>query len=215
MFNWYAWSKICYGYLADYRHGYGNLDNCRWFSRGWTLQELIAPAEIRFYDSRWVPFGTRDDNSDKIACITGIDRDILWRVFDDGDLDLELVLNEISIAVRMSWASKRETTRSEDIAYCLLGIFGVNLPLLYGEGVRAFLRLQEEIIKHSNDLSILGWRRRAPDKYCGVLAQHLRFFESSNKLRQVKNLGFYFDSDITSISKGLKLELALGWHAGD
>lgn len=62
----------------------------------------------------------------------------------------------------MSWAAKRETTRPEDIAYCLLGIFGINMPLLYGEGTRAFLRLQEEIIRYYDDQSLFAWRHRSP-----------------------------------------------------
>jgi len=57
----------------------------------------------------------------------------------------------------MYWASKRETTRKEDEAYCLLGLFGVNMPLLYGEGSKAFFRLQQEIIKTADDQSILAW----------------------------------------------------------
>ena len=63
----------------------------------------------------------------------------------------------------MSWASRRETTREEDIAYCLFGIFSVNLPLLYGEGPRAFIRLQEEIVKNSTDLTIFAWQEPKPE----------------------------------------------------
>src|SRR3984957_19837426 len=70
----------------------------------------------------------------------------------------------------MAWASRRKTTRKEDIAYCLLGIFGINMPLLYGEGERAFIRLQEEILKESHDQSILAWGYRSPlNGQCGGL----------------------------------------------
>lgn len=85
-----------------------------------------------------------------------------------------------SIAQRMRWASRRKTSRPEDVAYCLLGIFSVNMPMLYGEGERAFRRLQEEIIKASDDHSIFAWR--LPDSetrdsvMCGLLAEHPRCF---------------------------------------
>ena len=61
------------------------------------------------------------------------------------------------VAVRMSWASKRETSRVEDVAYSLLGLFNVNMPLLYGEGRKAFYRLQLEIVKNSDNESIFAW----------------------------------------------------------
>src|SRR5271155_1379265 len=67
------------------------------------------------------------------------------------------VLADCSVAMRMSWAAHRQTTRVEDMAYCLLGIFDVNMPLIYGEGLKAFRRLQEEIVKRNNDLTIFAW----------------------------------------------------------
>ena len=96
-------------------------------------------------------------------------------------------LFQTSIAQRMGWAAGRETTRIEDEAYCLLGVFGINMPLIYGEGSRAFLRLQEEIIKRSNDLSILAWsrpvfrewRRPVPFQRLPVLAASPAYFKSS------------------------------------
>jgi hypothetical protein len=120
----------------------------RWFTRGWTLQELIAPFNVEFYSRDWRLLGTKLDNRPKttpersfptlISTITGVDLAIL-----EGKLDLE----DLSIANRMRWAARRQTTRIEDKAYSLMGIFGVNMPLLYGEGNRAFIRLQEEILK--------------------------------------------------------------------
>jgi hypothetical protein len=86
-----------------------------------------------------------------------------------------------SIAQRMSWASRRETTRSEDIAYCLMGIFDVNMPLLYGEGTKAFVRLQEEILKRSYDYSLFAWTTPKPDCiYEGFLAASPSYFQHSN-----------------------------------
>jgi hypothetical protein len=169
MFQWYKNAVVCYAYLSDLsprqdavmkdlgvddsREDYSlasknELQGCKWFTRGWTLQELIAPKIVRFYDETWAFRGTKDDLAKPIELITDIDNAVLRSC---------QTLADISIAKRMTWASKRKTTRVEDVAYCLLGIFDVNMPLLYGEGNKAFTRLQEEIIKNNNDLSIFGW----------------------------------------------------------
>lgn len=153
MYKWYQNAVICYAYLADLNgNDRDNLGKCKWFFRGWTLQELIAPRKVMFYGKRWSEIGTKEEMRTEISKITCIDEDILvW----SGDLPPQL--QHFSIATRMSWASHRSTTRVEDIAYCLLGIFDVNMPLLYGEGQKAFTRLQEEIIKGSDDHSLFAW----------------------------------------------------------
>ncbi|KAK4444725.1 HET-domain-containing protein [Podospora aff. communis PSN243] len=153
MFLWYQRARVCYVFLSDLATSsddltYG-LQNCRWFTRGWTLQELIAPRHVKFYNRWWQFCGSKENLVDKLATITHISRDVLTH---------QVGLSSVPVAARMSWASSRETTRIEDIAYCLLGIFGVNLPLLYGEEHRAFRRLQEEIIRTTPDLSILAWK---------------------------------------------------------
>ncbi|KAK4168308.1 heterokaryon incompatibility protein-domain-containing protein [Cladorrhinum sp. PSN259] len=151
MFRWYREATTCYVFLSDLSVD-GNLNetlsHCRWFTRGWTLQELIAPPEILFYDRGWVMRGTGQDLQTQIADRTGIPPGVL-----SGDVQLE----EISVCERMSWAAHRRTTRPEDAAYCLLGIFGVNMPMIYGEGQNAFRRLQEQIMQRSNDLTVLAW----------------------------------------------------------
>ena len=101
-----------------------------WFDRGWTLQELLAPREVNFYDKHWHFIGTKSSLSDTISTRTNIAAEVLRGT--KGLLDY-------SIAQRMSWASRRVTTRDEDIAYCLLGIFDVSMPLIYGEGEKAFI----------------------------------------------------------------------------
>lgn len=158
MFEWYVRSYTCYVYLADVEdtsYPLREFTASRWFMRGWTLQELIAPRMIEFYDANWDEIGTKSSLRRVIADITQI---------DEGVLTQTTKLLEIPASVKMSWSSKRRTTRPEDEAYSLLGIFGVNMPLLYGEGTNAFVRLQEEILKvtedHSlfahNDLSLLA-----------------------------------------------------------
>ncbi|KZL69846.1 HET domain-containing protein [Colletotrichum tofieldiae] len=154
MFNWYRGADICYVYMADVPPHAIKEDYCdpdshfrksRWFTRGWTLQELIAPIEMKFYALDWTTLGVKRDLVQALHEATGIDNLCL-----SGDLNP----SDFSSAEVMSWAAYRVTTRLEDQAYCLLGLFGVNMPLLYGEGRKAFLRLQEEIIKTSDDQSI-------------------------------------------------------------
>ncbi|KAK5952911.1 maturation of 5S rRNA [Knufia fluminis] len=120
----------------------------KWFTRGWTLQELLAPSEVFFFDHKWNCLGNSRGLVNHVERATGISADVLLK---------HNLLEDCSIAERMSWAASRVTTRTEDIAYCLLGIFGVNMPLLYGEGEKAYLRLQEAIIQTSDDESIFAW----------------------------------------------------------
>ncbi|KAH7418533.1 heterokaryon incompatibility protein-domain-containing protein, partial [Cadophora sp. MPI-SDFR-AT-0126] len=151
MFRWYNQSEICYAYLVDVKGGANTKEfgQSRWFTRGWTLQELLAPRRVQFYNTSWDFIGDSGRLSTIIASVAGIRSSYLQNSFQ--------VIRQASIAERMSWACKRETTRIEDIAYCLMGIFEVNMPMLYGEGDRAFVRLQEEIIKDSSDQTIFVW----------------------------------------------------------
>ncbi|KAK9415105.1 putative Vegetative incompatibility protein HET-E-1 [Seiridium unicorne] len=154
MFKWYSEAKICYAYLRDVdsdediSSSQSTFRKSCWFSRGWTLQELIAPKVLRFYDATWKYLGTKRELASILESITSISRPFLLGMTN---------LCEASVAQRMSWAAKRKTTRKEDIAYCLLGIFDITMPMVYGEGDRAFLRLQEEILRHIQDDSILAW----------------------------------------------------------
>lgn len=153
MWNWYYNSAICYAYLAD-------VDNCeasgmlpnsqdfahsQWFLRSWCLQELLAPKTVLFYDRDWILICEKVTASVRVSEITGIDR----KVIAD-----RRVINAHSINTKMTWAANRKATRIEDQAYSLLGLFRVNMSLLYGEGSNAFLRLQKEILAQSDDESI-------------------------------------------------------------
>lgn len=156
MFRWYGKAAVCYAYLSDVKDA-TQLAESRWFTRGWTLQELVAPRTVWFFNSSWRYFGSKRDLRREIQEITSIDETVLTGlVFVDGLLE-DGVLGDVSIARRMSWAAKRQTTRLEDRAYSLLGIFDVNMPLLYGEGEKAFTRLQEAIMKNSDDQSLFAW----------------------------------------------------------
>ncbi|KAF2651895.1 HET-domain-containing protein [Lophiostoma macrostomum CBS 122681] len=151
MFRWYAQSRVCYAYLEDVERS-ANFTESRWFTRGFTLQELLAPKQLVFYNKRWDWLGekTTEYLVPKICMACGI-------FIEDQHVLTDFQPGKWSVATRMSWASTRQTTRREDIAYCLLGIFNINMPLLYGEGDRAFFRLQEEIMRVSDDRSLFAW----------------------------------------------------------
>ncbi|KAK5163435.1 uncharacterized protein LTR77_010617 [Saxophila tyrrhenica] len=147
-----------------------------WFTRGWTLQELLAPACVYFFNSRFEYIGSRYDHKNLIAQTTGAHVACLGR---------RQYVHSASIGTRMIWASSRKTTREEDLAYCL---FDVNMPLLYGEGqTNAFMRLQLELIRKSDDETIFSWARqsttfeiRGTYRWKGLLAQSPADFGNSN-----------------------------------
>ena len=184
MYRWYRDAGVCYAYLADISvsvDGPGTkLRESRWFTRGWTLQELLAPEFVTFYDQDWVDVGTKRSLQHLISDVTGIDTGHLFKP------------GPASAAAKMSWASSRETTRPEDIAYCLLGLFDVNMPLLYGEGAtKAFERLQHEIIRSRDDESIFAWLTNWPGSihgevyqvyHSGMLAPSPEFFSKSGNI---------------------------------
>jgi hypothetical protein len=144
MYRFYERAAICYAYLRDV--SVDTLDETfvksEWFTRGWTLQELLSPSNLEFYDCDWNLLGTKQTLSHLVSAATGIQEDVLIG---------QRQLRECSVAQRMSWAAGRVTSRLEDRAYSLLGIFDVNLTMLYGEGSKSFLRLQEEILKTLDD----------------------------------------------------------------
>lgn len=151
MFRWYQRASKCYVYLSDvsvpdeisdaeaFRIAWRDaFRRSRWFTRGWTLQELLAPASVEFFSKQGRRLGSRVSLEQEIQEITAIPTAALR-----GQL-----LSEFSVEERRSWAAKRITTLKEDRVYCLLGIFGVFLSLIYGEGeAYATLRLMEEIQK--------------------------------------------------------------------
>lgn len=167
MFAWYADSKICFAYLEDVPSGMSfsavesQFVSSRWHTRGWTLQELLAPSKLLFFSRGWNLLGARNEFTPQLKRITGIDEPYL---LDEPSTTRGSILRKASIAERMSWAAKRKTRKVEDMAYCLLGIFGVSMPLIYGEGGAAYIRLQEEIIRHCFDPTILAWNVRPRDQ---------------------------------------------------
>jgi hypothetical protein len=151
MFKWYRNAEVCYVYLSDVKNvsqspswpEESGFCRSQWFTRGWTLQELLAPAKVNFYDREWSILGTKVGLENLLENTTGI-KDLCG-------------FETACVARKMSWAAKRETTRIEDKAYCLIGLFGVNLPPLYGEGEKTFFRLELEIMNKLDDESIFAW----------------------------------------------------------
>ena len=128
-------------------------EKSQWFTRGWTLQELLAPQRLHFFSAEWEYMATKGDDGPIDRAVSPVTK------IPAAILNSRTLLGDTSVAQRMSWMSNRYTTRTEDKAYCLLGLFNVNMPLLYGEGENAWRRLQQEIIRTSNDESIFAWKR--------------------------------------------------------
>ena len=193
MFSWYRHASVCLAYLFDVdkdssRHGVKvpdiypdseatrsgpgknveSFDRSNWFKRGWTLQELLAPKNVIFFDRNWEEMGSKDERHAAISRATRIDQRYLC-----GDCD------GASIATKMSWAAGRVTRYREDMAYCLLGIFGVNMRTHPGEEYKAFVRLQQLLVG-SQDESLYAWAD--PDgaiQAHGLLAPRPRCFIGS------------------------------------
>ncbi|KAI6012990.1 hypothetical protein EDC04DRAFT_724394 [Pisolithus marmoratus] len=158
MFRWYKNSARCYTYLHDTSDfptepdftAFGNSNGWpEWFSRGWTLQELIAPNDLQFFNKDWKEIGDKRSRATELMKITGVP----VRVLRNG-----LSSYRPSFAEVMSWAAERRTTFVEDQAYSLIGLLNINIPMLYGEGKKAFQRLQLEFMRMSNDQSVFAWR---------------------------------------------------------
>lgn len=215
MFRWYKEAEVCFAYISDLpqRNGSPALDwlengHYRWFSRGWTLQELVASDKVEFYDAGWEYRGDKATLIRQIHHITGVDEHILA---DNKKLPA------MPVARRMSWAAGRETTRIEDMAYCLLGLFNINMPMIYGEGERAFIRLQEEIAKETNDLSLFAWtsqEEHGSESFRGLFARSpAEFAHCRNILRWSDFLAPRPEFVITN--NGIRLETSLGLAQDD
>jgi hypothetical protein len=174
MFRWYTEAQLCYAFLSDlpdesagWNEQFGH---SLWFTRAWTLQELLAPCAVEFYAVDWSPIGTRQSRCREISSITGIAPVALtasWMYVKDTFLT----------AQKLSWAAHRQASRGEDAAYSLLGLFDVNMPMLYGEGEhRAFSRLQKAIYKKDGDHSLFLFRPRLESHTVPLLAESISGF---------------------------------------
>ena len=184
-FAWYQKAEVCYAYLDDVAQvedpsaiarEKSQFARSEWFTRGWTLQELIALASVVFFSKDRVEIGSKTSLASTISEIARIEESALGSNHT----------GDVSIARRMSWAARRKTTRPEDRAYSLMGLFGVSMPIIYGEGQRAFVRLQQEMAKFSTDYSLFAWKSPSDDQIpnsSGLLASSPDDFLYSSQLR--------------------------------
>lgn len=204
MYRWYWQAAICYAFLADVSpvrndHWQWELRASRWFKRGWTLQELLAPDVVEFYSSSWSLLGTKSG--------------LLHHIKEATKIEAKFIVNReaikrASVATKLSWASLRQTTRAEDGAYCLLGLVGVNMPMLYGEGNRAFYRLQLEIIRQTHDQSILAWQPEVGEWHTNaVLAPSPTYFRSSARFQPSVVPKSAIGSAYEMTNNGLRIDL--------
>lgn len=234
MYNWYGLAKVCLVFLPDVHevseqdletmadlqqnevyatYSADQMRSSRWFTRGWTLQELVAPQKVAFYNTAYQILGWKHHKTmlRTLNETTRIDQSILLDPYE---------ARHVAIAVRFSWASMRQTSRAEDMSYCLLGLCEVNLPLLYGEGGgRAFQRLQLEIISKSSDDSIFAFDTNSPHgayflanspaKFanCGDLRASDSWKRNTGRLYTRTQRGIEFD---TRIPRGIRL--GRGYH---
>ena len=213
MFKWYENARVCYAYLSDVDSQTGiskQFWTSAWFRRGWTLQELLAPQTVVFFNRNWMDIGTKSSLEDVIKTVTRIRDLFAW--------------HECCIAEKMSWASRRNTSRIEDEAYCLMGLFDVSMPLLYGEGRKAFQRLQLEILKSTDDDSLYCWYSRvnkvgdmlAPSPAAFQISSGIRYQSQKDSISSVADLylnprGYFYRKayPTTSSNKGLHISLFL------
>ena len=182
MYQWYRNSEICFAYLHDVKFPFTTEPDAemfptsngrpKWFSCSWTLQELLAPRVIHFFDQDWQRIGDKDELAPKLTEITGIPEDILTNGLPHPDDPCRP-----SAAQIMSWAADRKASTREDRAYALMGIFEVQVPTKYGEHEHAFRRLQVSIIKEYNDHSIFAWFGKS--RPGSILADDPSYFRGS------------------------------------
>lgn len=231
MYQWYRASEVCYVYLSDVSPSAKELRQSRWFTRGWTLQELLAPRLVIFFDQNWQYLACKDLDDLRLTYgglspdfseeedpkKEGSSRviDFLYDLAEATGVGVDYLIDAsgASIAQKMSWVARRQTKRGEDTAYCMLGLFDVNMPLLYGEGkTKAFFRLQSEILKSSSDNSIFAWNN--PDLWSsGLLAHSPHDFSNCGNIRSRGYFGARRPPSLTRL--GVEMDLPLVDAQGD
>lgn len=191
--------------LNDLSHR-ADIIRSQWFSRGWTLQELLAPSDVVFFNAQWQYLGKRSHMEEIVHEATGIRQYYVDYFVPDH--------RRPCVAEIMSWASQRKTTRVEDRAYCLLGLFGISIPMLYGEGNKAFMRLQEEILRTLDDQSLFLWSSKDMS-VTGLLAKDPEYFAGIDYSdRYLQPATFERRNDTVKSSQSISLELATRYIDG-
>ena len=200
MYRWYMGSKICIAYLEDVPQT--QLLSSSWFDRGWTLQELIGPKTMIFCNHDWHIIGTKIELTAELSRKTRIPESVLSHATKP---------SACSVAQRMSWAAERTTTRVEDRAYSLMGLFDVYMPMIYGEREKAFLRLQQHIVQKSKDESIFAWCTEFPGNlktYSGLFAPSPSAYVHCSEIIQTRGSGGF-----SEVNGELSIPLKMAPHS--
>ena len=222
MFAWYRESQVCYCYMHDVPNNdvnpdlkYSKFRKSQWFTRDWTLQELLAPQYLIFFNRDWEEIGTKSSLKTTIADTTGIAPSIV--VLNQG--------GEVSVAQRLSWAAERETSVGADKSYCLMGLLGVNIPMKlrpsngdvtedgeeyeeFEDEEKTFFRFQAQILKTSADQSLFCWQEPPGEKRpsAGLLARSPRHFKNCSRFYQPRKPR-EVSQQLTFSNKGLRIRL--------
>lgn len=214
MFRWYHNAYICIVHLAS-SLVLDDIPADEWFTRGWTLQELLAPENMKFYNREWRAFTeARNDKEKRNDWVPEGEKNPVWRAilavtripssrlcfFSPGAFD---------VAQRLSWAAGRRTTRIEDMAYALVGIFGIQMPVQYGEGKFAFQRLTEALLQRVHGHGIFIWTG-PPSRHSAALPASIEGYlaarEAEDSVSVPNNFG---DPSMMFTHKGLQVEVLL------
>lgn len=206
----YREGKLCIVYLHDLSDSQApgfdlerELSHSSWFKHVWMIPSLIFSKVLCFHDKQWDVVGLKSDFIPLLSSFTSIDEAVL----ENSDA-LATILN----STKMTWAAGLSADPVEDAAYSLLGIFNVNMPIMYGEGVNSFLRLQEEILKHTNDYSLLAWKPRSSQSYRGLLAHSpLEYVHLRNRSKEGPSIKGHLELQ----PDGIHLQTGLGGRGND
>ena len=199
------------------QHSLLDLGQDPWFTRGWTLQELLAPKRVKFFRKSWqhITLDSINNNKDSdfkvslwqiISLITGIPLPMLLNFTPGIDHARDVLV----------WVSNQKTTCIKDIVYCLIGLLGIPFSIAYGEGNMAFRRLQVEILQHTHDMGLFAWIGQ-PSAYNSMLAEGPQGFSKSSCLSHLWPLSMptlqtvtnVFDPTYAFINYGLCIPLSI------
>ncbi|KAG0700564.1 hypothetical protein DFH29DRAFT_614532 [Suillus ampliporus] len=210
MYRWYRDAYICIVYLAQ-TQTLETLGSDEWFLRGWTLQELLAPLRMKFYYGNgdgWAPLTENENDKDDAALVFALSR--VTKIPPNDLCNFRPGPNRAW--EKMTWAAGRKTTRIEDIAYSLIGIFDISMTIAYGEGDRAFKRFMAEFIQNCKEWQILVWAGGLPgcptDPAC-----YRTINEPALEMLKNRQISWWGegcgDSDFTITKRGVQVRLLM------
>ncbi|KAI9459271.1 hypothetical protein HD554DRAFT_2224484, partial [Boletus coccyginus] len=207
MYRWYANAPLCIVYLEDTINA-SDLEHDKWFARGWTLQELLAPKKLKFYNKNWLPLTNVENDKESPDMAARIERATTITPHDLRHFcPADRRTHTYEISKRMRWAALRETTVPEDKAYSLMGIFSVSLRIDYGEGQeRALWRLMEEILNFSNSPEVLNWagmHSLEASLFSSAFPSRVACFSGSRDTGTIHR----YDEDLSMSARGLGVDL--------